>query len=365
MKVTVSKLFRAYHNPITQADKDIVEEFAAKPHLFLDYDLGLAIDIKRMYDKRKAEKEQRAKMDVLHVETVTDKQLEECGVSKREFELIKRLMGMDAEMFVEKGHFTTKSESPFTYTVDLSKYTKIPQDCKEILMRPNKMRILHEKYWRIASATDVQVRDETRENFRKRWHPRKLGKVEDEYKLADRVLEIVDQVAELDAARVEKAQAQMRPEDARDEALARYKQEAEDPFPQVVDGFQHQALLIQRQVKDKGFCTKSQLEYLMLYNEHASHEQQYLLNRKEVDKLKIYKNIPEGDTELADIIELSRPLVHPEVAKKYFQDKYGNLEPSNAKAKQVQELRNNLKSLRYANKLTAKPIDHSKLPQEI
>jgi len=37
-------------------------------------------------------------------------------------------MNLDAEIFVDKGHFFTKTVSPFTYTVDLSKYAdkKIP-----------------------------------------------------------------------------------------------------------------------------------------------------------------------------------------------------------------------------------------------
>jgi len=63
-------------------------------------------------------------MGLLHLEKVTDKDLEQCGVSKREFSLIQKLVKFDSEIFKEKGHFKTNSLSPYTFTVDLSKYEK-------------------------------------------------------------------------------------------------------------------------------------------------------------------------------------------------------------------------------------------------
>ena len=50
---------------------------------------------------------------------MTDKDLERCGVSKREFDLIKKLMKLDNQIFAVKEF---KLSSPYTYTVDLSKY---------------------------------------------------------------------------------------------------------------------------------------------------------------------------------------------------------------------------------------------------
>lgn len=67
----------------------------------------LALDIKRLYDKRKIELEERSRMGMQHIETVTDQQLEEAGVSKREFDLIKKLMKLDPEIFIEKAIFKT------------------------------------------------------------------------------------------------------------------------------------------------------------------------------------------------------------------------------------------------------------------
>jgi len=40
----------------------------------------------------------------------------------------------------------------------------------------------------------------------------------------------------------------------------------------IKDGFQYHAEKINNQIKEKGFCTKSQLEYLKLYNDHAQEE---------------------------------------------------------------------------------------------
>ena len=66
-------------------------------------------------------------------------------------------MIMDPLIFMDK-NVMTNTPSPYDYVVDLSKYekTKIPQDCKEMLFRPRKMKKLYERYWRIASHLDKQ-----------------------------------------------------------------------------------------------------------------------------------------------------------------------------------------------------------------
>lgn len=67
-------------------------------------------------------------------------------MSKREFALIKKFLEVDSEIFAVKEYLEA---SPFTHTVDLTKYEgkKIPQECKDILYRPKKMRVLYERYW--------------------------------------------------------------------------------------------------------------------------------------------------------------------------------------------------------------------------
>ena len=131
---------------IFDRDQIILDEFAADPKEYLERDGNLAIDLKRMYHQRTQEIERRKNMGVNNIDNMTDSKLKERGVSKREFELIKKFLAIDKEMFAAKEH---PDQSPFTLTVDLSKYenVKIPQECKDILYRPKKMQLLYERYW--------------------------------------------------------------------------------------------------------------------------------------------------------------------------------------------------------------------------
>jgi hypothetical protein len=134
-------------------------------------------------------------MNTYHIANVTDKDLERAGVSKREFDMIKKLLKLDNQIFAVKEF---KDSSPFTYIVDLSKYdqNKIPQDCKEILFRPNKMRMLYEKYWAIASDFDKKAANDKLEFNKYRYNSRRyLPKGEDEFLLMDKIVEIIDRVA--------------------------------------------------------------------------------------------------------------------------------------------------------------------------
>jgi hypothetical protein len=97
-----------------------------------------------LYRKRTEEIERRKKMGVNNIDSITDSKLKERGVSKREFELIKKFLSLDKEIFAAKEH---KEVSPFSLTVDLSKYEMVPQELKEILYRPKKMKLLYERYW--------------------------------------------------------------------------------------------------------------------------------------------------------------------------------------------------------------------------
>jgi hypothetical protein len=63
----VGKLARDYFSNLRQTDIDIVDEFDKNPRLFLDYDPHLALDLKRLYEKRVIQNEERAKMGVRHI----------------------------------------------------------------------------------------------------------------------------------------------------------------------------------------------------------------------------------------------------------------------------------------------------------
>lgn len=49
-------------------------------------------------------------------------------------------------------------------------------------------------------------------------------------------------------------------------------------------GFEVHADTIMNQVKEKGFCTKSQLEYLVLFNEIEGIERPHHLSKEQVEK---------------------------------------------------------------------------------
>lgn len=110
------------------------------------------------------------------------------------------------------------------------------------------MRLLYERYWSIAGEFDKAEKDLTTENFKKRWHPRKLGKLDEEYQLADRVVEIIDQFLKDTAEKIKAGQVETPEEDEamKKEILEEFKHDARNPLPRYSDGFQHQANLILR-----------------------------------------------------------------------------------------------------------------------
>lgn len=128
MKRTVGKLFRDYKSNLHQTDHEVVDEFIHNPRRFLDSDFELALDLKKLYEKRKLQVKERAQMGVTHLHNVTPEDLKKAGVSFREYDQMKKLMDLDPEIFIERYEVMVKSPTPYTYAVDLSKYEnqKIP-----------------------------------------------------------------------------------------------------------------------------------------------------------------------------------------------------------------------------------------------
>lgn len=56
------------------------------------------------------------------------------------------------------------------------------------------------------------------------------------------------------------------------------------------DGFEKHAALIKNQIVEKGFCTKAQLEYLLLYNEKCDFERRLLLDKETLADTKIFQD---------------------------------------------------------------------------
>lgn len=52
-----------------------IEEFIIEPKKYLDFDGNLAIDVKKLYDKRIKQLDERKKMGVHNIENITDEDL--------------------------------------------------------------------------------------------------------------------------------------------------------------------------------------------------------------------------------------------------------------------------------------------------
>jgi hypothetical protein len=109
--------------------------------------------VKGMWDKRELETKERSRTNngIIRLDKVTDRDLEDAGVSKREFEHIKLLLSVDQAIFKpsEYGSF-----SNFSQVIDVTKYEKASKDAKEILYRPPKVKKLYEKYWQLAKVCE-------------------------------------------------------------------------------------------------------------------------------------------------------------------------------------------------------------------
>ena len=55
LKNSIGKLYKDYKSQIFEKDIQSIEEFLLEPKKFLDFDGDLAIDVKKLYDKRKNE----------------------------------------------------------------------------------------------------------------------------------------------------------------------------------------------------------------------------------------------------------------------------------------------------------------------
>ena len=70
----------------------------------------------------------------------TDRDLENAGVSFRDYNKIKLLLSIDKELMKPNTEFTSLSRQ--NMMVDLSKYENLSKDAKEILYRPPKLHAL-------------------------------------------------------------------------------------------------------------------------------------------------------------------------------------------------------------------------------
>lgn len=155
--------------------------------------------IQGMYDKHELELRERRLTNngLLVLDKVTEAHLEEAGVSKREFEQMKVLLGVDRELFrpSEYGAF-----SPHSMLVDISKYdgVKIPKEAKEILYRPPRVKQLYDQYWRLAKVCEGKEKVENDREILTDYRARYPRKPAEEVALIDNLIKRLGDLIEED-----------------------------------------------------------------------------------------------------------------------------------------------------------------------
>ena len=61
------------------------------------------------------------------------------------------------------------------------------------------------------------------------------------------------------------------------------------------DGFQKNAAMIQNQIIEKGYCSKAQLEFLMLYNEQCEFQNRLLISQEHLETAQIFQDKHDGN----------------------------------------------------------------------
>ena len=194
---TLRKLKRDASAFLNKRDKELVADFNKNMRTYLRhvdlYELSKAI-----YDKRqRLMKDREMNKDIIDLSKVEHSQLEEAGVSKREFEHIKLLLALDPELFrpSEYGAF-----SPYSMLVDISKYTdkQLTKDVKEILYRPPKVKNLYDKYWALAKVCEDRDKEEFDREILTDHKPRYPKKSKEELALIDAIIQRIENLVEED-----------------------------------------------------------------------------------------------------------------------------------------------------------------------
>lgn len=114
-----------------------------------------------------------------------------------------------------------------------------------------------------------------------------MAKSEEEYQLTDKIVAAIDNMVEKEAAARKKLKAEMPSyKDQLKRMRAELKERLEHPS-YFTDGFKFHADKIHKQVRDHGWCTKSQLEYLILYNNMMEEKEQLKWSMEDFDKFKV------------------------------------------------------------------------------
>lgn len=129
----------------------------------------------------------------------------------------------------------------------------------------------------MASDCEIEKKDKTIADKKLKWNDKsndKLAKTEEEYKMVDQIFETLNRLAIEDKAKIKTLKQEA--DDFKRETDEKLEDTKKYPSPShYQDGFDYHAQKIIDQVNEKGFCTKSQLEYLELWRERTQWQQKY------------------------------------------------------------------------------------------
>ena len=152
------------------------------------------------------------------------------------------------------------------------------------------MRKLYERYWQLASVTEVEKKDQYLEDKKLRWNHNnndKISKTDEEYRMMDQVLETLGRVANEDLKKIKTINQES--DEFKQDLTSRFNDTQTHQSPShYQDGFDFHANQILSQIQEKGFCTKSQLEYLDLWKSKNTYDSKYTLDSYKIASTKYF-----------------------------------------------------------------------------
>jgi len=115
----------------------------------------------------------------------------------------------------------------------------------------------------------------------------KIAKTDEEYRMMDQVLETLGRVANEDLKRIKPIS--QKADEFKQDLTDRFNDTQNHQSPShYQDGFDFHANKILKQIEDKGFCTKSQLEYLDLWRSKNDYDSKYTVDSYNIASTKFF-----------------------------------------------------------------------------
>ena len=188
---TLKKLKRESAGYLHEKDDRVLDDLLKNMREFVCKDFNVFTVLKGMHDKREEQlRERKQPAWRLDLTKVKEADLGRARVSRKEWERIKLLTALDADIFKPNdfGVF-----SPHSLIVDMTKYREpLPLEAKEILYRPPQLKMLYEKYWQLVGVVEGRAKEENDRKTLKEHHPRFPQKSTQELQAVDKILNALD-----------------------------------------------------------------------------------------------------------------------------------------------------------------------------